>query len=114
VEVEAAETRRRFTVEARSAVGLAALRSAADGAAVSLRGFGLRLRAVDPDGGEIAAGSLDAERADALADAAVEIGAARLDARASADPIPAGLDFSADFRAPRFDPAAGPFAIGRL
>src|SRR5690606_7218803 len=59
-------------------------------------------------------GSLDAERADALADGAVEIGAARLDARVSAEPIPAGLDFGADFRALRFDPQAGAFAIDGL
>src|SRR5690606_9239765 len=64
VDVEDTATARRFAVETRSQVGVAALRAAAADATVSLRGFALRLRAYDPTGAEIAAASLDAERFD--------------------------------------------------
>ena len=115
VDVEDAETQRRFAVETRASVGLEVLGAAAADAAVSLRRFALRLAARDSAGAELAAGTLDAEAADALADGSVSISSARVDARlAPVDALPAGLDFGASFGELRFDPRAGAFAVDGL
>lgn len=115
VDVEDTATARRFAVDTRAQVGVAALGAAAADAAVSLRGFALRLRASDPARGEIVSGLLEAERFDALADGRVEIGAARVDGRlAPTDAAPGGLDFGAALRTLGFDPRGGDFTIDGL
>ncbi|HEX6995914.1 MAG TPA: AsmA family protein [Gammaproteobacteria bacterium] len=115
VDAEDAESGRRFAVETRASVGLAALGAAAADAAVSLRGFALRLAARDQAGAELAAGTLDAESVDALGDGSVSIAAARVDARvAPTDALPAGLDLGANVGDLRFDPRAGTFAVDGL
>src|SRR5690606_19804692 len=115
VNVEDTSSERRFGVETRSLVGLEALRAATNDAVVTLRDFALSLRAYDPTNREIAAGTLETERFDALPDGSVDIGAARFDARlAPAEALPAGLDLGAGWGTLRFDPRAGAFAVDAL